>query len=65
MVHNSAEGWPELPTRYDSTIAADEQERNPPTIVHALPAVTDDLESLNLDAVIDPGRYSFKPKLNC
>ena len=60
---SSPEGWPDLPTRYDSAAATDEQVKIPPVIVHTLPTVTDGLESLNLDAMFDVGRYSCKLKL--
>ena len=44
-------------------MATDEQLRNTPIIVHSLPAVTCDLESLNLDTIIDVKKYSLKLKL--
>ena len=50
FLKSSPEGWPDSPTRY---VATDEQVRNSPIIVHALPAVTWDLESLNLDTIMD------------
>ena len=63
FLKSSPEGWPDLPTRYDSAAATDEQVKIPPVIVHTLPTVTDGLESLNLDAMFDVGRYSCKLKL--
>ena len=57
------EGWPDLPTRYESDLATDEQARNIHPIVHSLTAVTYDLEFLNLDMIIDVKRYSSKLKL--
>ena len=50
FLKSSPEGWPDSPTRY---VATDEQVRNSPIVVHALPAVTWDLESLNLDTIMD------------
>ena len=44
-------------------MATDEQVRNLPIVVHALPAVTYDLESLNLDTIMDVKKYSSKLKL--
>ena len=63
FLKSSLEGWPDLPTRYESDLATDEQVRNIHLVVHSLPAVTDDLESLNLDTIIDVKRYSSKLKL--
>ena len=44
-------------------MATDEQVRNIHPVVHSLPAVTYDLESLNLDTIIDVKRYRSKLKL--
>ena len=60
---SSLEGCPDLPTRYKSDLATDEQMRNIHHVVHSLSAVTYDLESLNLDTIIDVKRYSSKLKL--
>ena len=60
---SSLKGWPDLPTRYESDLATDEQVRNIHLVVHSLPAVTYDLESLNLDMIIDVKRYSARLKL--
>ena len=63
FLKSSLEGWPDLPTRHESDLATDEQVRNIHFIVHSLPAVTYDLESLNLDMIIDVRRYSSRLKL--
>jgi len=59
---NSPEEWPDLPTRYKSDVANDEQVKNSLIVVHALTALTYDLESLNLDEIMDARRYRLKHK---
>ena len=54
------EVWPDIPTKYDSAEADKEQVRNPSEIVYSLSTITPTLSSLNLEAIIDIERYSYK-----
>ena len=55
--------WPNMPTRYDSSEAHEEQVKVPPEVVHSLPTLDSATVSLNLEAIIDISEYSLKLRL--
>jgi len=52
--------WLNMPTRYDSSEAQEEQVKNPPETVHSLPTLTTAKNTLNLEAIIDINRYNSR-----
>ena len=63
VLKRSTEVCPDIPTKYDSTDAHEEHVKNAPEIVYSLPTLTPAVSPIDLEAVIDIERYSFKLKL--
>ena len=55
--------WPDIPTKYDSTDVHEELVRNIPETVHSLPMLYAAMCTIDLEAVIDIDKCSFKLKL--
>ena len=63
FLKESARVWPNMPTRYDSSEAQEEQMKSPPEVIHSLPTLTTAKDTLNLEDIIDINKYSSKLRL--